>query len=187
MEILNAGNQGQASEDQLKAWMTSGLDGDAGAHGNLLHALVPLLRSFYSRRLRDSRADVEDLVQEVLIAVHTRRSTYDRDRPFTAWLYAIARYRLVDHLRRRRTVVPIDELDTILMAEGFESVVSAQMDVDRLLSGLSRKQAHAIRATHIDGHTVAETAESAGIGKSDVKVSVHRGVRALAARVRGFT
>lgn len=174
-----------ASEAQLKALMTGGLDGSASAHGALLHALVPLLRSFYSRRLRGRQDDIEDLVQEVLIAVHTRRATYDRDRPFTAWLYAIARYRLIDNLRRSKAAVPIEELDEILVAEGFESAVSAQMDVERLLSGLSAKQARVIRATHIEGYTVTEAAAGAGIGKSDVKVSVHRGIRALAARVRG--
>ena len=174
-----------ASEDQLKQWMTGGLDGDASAHGALLRALVPLLRTFYRRRLRDSESDVEDLVQEVLIAVHTRRASYDRDRPFTAWLYAIARYRLVDHLRRRKATVPLEDVNQILMAEGFVSAVSAQIDVDRLLSGLSRKQAYAIRATHIDGRSVAETADSAGIGKSDVKISVHRGFKAMSARIKG--
>lgn len=54
----------QASETQLKAMMTEGLDGNAAAHEALLRALVPLLSSFYRRRLRDAESDVEDLVQE---------------------------------------------------------------------------------------------------------------------------
>ena len=174
----------QASEAQLKAWMTDGLDGDAAAHAALLRALVPLLRSFYRRRLRNAEDDVEDLVQETLIAVHTRRASYDRDRPFTAWLYAIARYRMIDHLRRRRIQVPIEDVESILVTEGFEDATSARMDVDRLLSGLSSKQAHAIRDTHIQGLSVAEAASGAGIGESDVKVSVHRGLKALAAKIR---
>jgi RNA polymerase sigma-70 factor (ECF subfamily) len=172
------------SEVQLKAWMLDGLDGDAAAHGALLCALVPLLHSFYRRRLRGTEEDVEDLVQETLISVHTRRASYDRNRPFTAWLYAVARYRMVDHYRRRKLSVPINDVDEMLIGDGFEEAVSARMDVDYLLRTLSPKQARAIRDTHLDGKSVAEAAAGAGIGESDVKVSVHRGLKAMASRIR---
>src|SRR5579862_1946228 len=102
-------------EAQLKSWMLGGLDGDAAAHSALLHALVPLLHSFFRRRLDGPNEDVEDLVQETLIAVHTRRASYDRARPFTAWLYAVARYRMIDHCRRRRLTVPLEYVDDILV------------------------------------------------------------------------
>ena len=175
----------QASEEQLKAWMTRGLDGDAVAHEALLRALVPLLGAFYRRRLRGAQDEVEDLVQETLISVHTRRATYDRERPFTAWLYAIARHRMIDHFRRRRIAVPIEDVEAILVTEGFEGAVGARMDVNTLLATLSPKQARAIRDTHVEGLSVAEAAAGAGIGDSDIKVSVHRGIKALAARIRG--
>jgi RNA polymerase sigma factor (sigma-70 family) len=175
----------QESEQQLRAWMTQGLGGDAAAHAALLRALVPLLRTFFGRRMRDADADVEDLVQETLIAVHERRATYDRGRPFTAWLYAVARYRMIDHFRRRRAAVPLEDLEETLAVEGFEEATSARMDVDLLLAGLSPKQARAIRETRLEGLTSAESAQGAGIGESDVKISVHRGLKALAARIRG--
>jgi RNA polymerase sigma factor (sigma-70 family) len=174
----------QDREDQLRAWMSAGLEGDAAAHAALLRALVPLLRSYYGRRLRGAEADVEDLVQETLIAVHERRATYDRERPFTPWLYAVARYRLIDHCRRRRAV-PTADLEEVLIEEGFEEAEAARMDMERLLAGLPPKQARAIRDTHIEGLSVAEAARNAGLGESDVKVSVHRGLKALAARIRG--
>lgn len=174
-----------ASELQLKAWMCEGLDGDAAAHAALLRALVPLLRAFYRRRLRGAEDDVEDLVQETLISVHTRRISYDRTRPFTAWLYAIARHRMIDHFRRRKITVPIEDVESILVTEGFEDAASARLDVDRLLSTLPPKQARAIRETQVEGRSVAEAAEGAGIGVSDVKISVHRGLKALAARITG--
>src|ERR1700746_4119364 len=159
------------SEAQLKARMLGSLDGDAAAHAALLRALVPLLRSFYRRRLRGTEEDVEDLVQETLISVHTRRASYDRTRPFTAWLYAVARYRMIDHCRRRRLTVPLEYVDDILVAEGFEEALSAGMDVESLLSALSPKQARAIRDTHIEGKSISEAAVSAGIGESDVTIS----------------
>jgi RNA polymerase sigma-70 factor (ECF subfamily) len=82
-----------AAEAQLKALMLSGLAGDAAAYRALLAALGQLLRRYYARRLAD-RASAEDLVQETLIAVHTRRATYDPSMPLTPWLYAVARYKL---------------------------------------------------------------------------------------------
>lgn len=175
----------QPGETQLKQWMMDGLDGDAAAHAALLRALVPLLRAFYRRRLRGRDEDVEDLVQETLIAVHTRRASYDRDRPFAGWLYAVARHRMIDHLRKARASVPIEDVEEILIVEGFEEACAARMDVGRLLEGLSPKQARAIRDTHIDGLSIAEAAARAQIGESDVKISVHRGLKALAARIRG--
>lgn len=172
-------------EDELRAMMMSGLSGDARAHAALLRAIAPLLLSFYRRRCIQGASDIEDLVQETLIAVHERRATYDTTRPFTAWLFAIARYKMIDHFRRRRSVCDIADLDNILVEEGFEDAVSARMDVDRLLTMLPTKQADAIRRTRIDGHSVAEHADAAGIGESDVKISVHRGLKALSLRLRG--
>jgi RNA polymerase sigma-70 factor (ECF subfamily) len=179
------GVQGRASEDQLKALMVRGLDGDGTSQNALLTALVPLLRSFFGRRLRGAADDVEDLVQETLIAIHTRRASYDRDRPFTAWAYAVARYKMIDHFRRMRHHVPFEGLEEILVAEGFQEAASAQMDVNKLLGAIAPKQARAIRQTKIDGLSVAEAAESAGISEADVKVSVHRGLKAIAERLKG--
>jgi RNA polymerase sigma-70 factor (ECF subfamily) len=73
----------------------------------------------------------------------------------------------------------------LLVAEGFEDAFSASGDLDALLSTLSPKQARAIRDTQVEGKSVAEAAAAAGIGESDVKVSVHRGLKSLAARIRG--
>ena len=174
------------SERELKDLMTHGLEGSAAAHAALLSALVPLLRSYFRRRIRESGDDVEDLVQETLIAVHARRATYDRERMFTAWLFAIARYKLIDHFRRRQRECPVEVLEDMLIAEGVDAN-TAEWDVERLLDSLPAKQANAIRDTHVQGLSIAEAASQAGIGESDVKVSVHRGLKALAARIRGVS
>ena len=175
----------QTTEEHLRALMIDGLNGDAKAHEALLRLLVPLLRGFYRRRLRGADDDVEDMVQETLIAVHTRRATYVRERPFTAWLYAVARYKMIDHLRRVGRLRPIEDYDEWLTAADFEASSIARLDVDDLLQGLPDKQARAIRATRIEGLSVAEAASAEGIGESDVKVSVHRGLKALMGRVQG--
>ena len=173
----------RASEDQLRRWMASALDGDASAYTALLTALVPMLRAFFGNRLRGGSDDVEDLMQETMMAIHARRGTYDRDRPFAPWAYAVARYKLIDHFRRTRVTVPIDDLENILVSEGFETATAARLDVAKLLGGLPPKQAQAIRATRIEGLSISEAATRAEIGESDVKISVHRGLAALARRV----
>lgn len=175
----------RASEDELRAWMSSGLDGDAASHSALLTALVPLLRAFYARRMSDGGGNIEDLVQETMIAVHTRRATYDRNRAFSAWLFSIAQYKMIDHFRRVGRTCHFEDMQEMLAVEGFEDSSNARIDVDRLLDRLPPKQARAIRETRIDGLSTAEAAHGAGIGESDVKVSVHRGLKALAARIRG--
>lgn len=174
----------RADERQLRAWMIGGLDGVAADHACLLRALVPLLTAFYRRRMT-SADEVEDLVQDTLIAIHTRRATYDRNRAFTAWLFAVARYKMIDHFRRNRRTVPIEGLEDILVTEGFEASSNARIDVDDLLATLPPKQAQMIRATHLEGHSVADAAAASGYGVSDIKVSVHRGIKALSARIRG--
>ncbi|MEC3909040.1 sigma-70 family RNA polymerase sigma factor [Sphingobium sp. CR2-8] len=174
----------QQSEDQLKMWMVEGLDGDAAAYTALLRALVPVLRGFYRRRLGDAQ-DLEDLVQDTLIAIHTRRMSYDRERPFTAWLFAVARYKLIDRFRRMRQTMSMEGLEDILATDCFDDATNAQLDVDRLLSELPEKQSSLIRKTRIEGHSIAEVASDTELGESDVKVSVHRGLKALAARILG--
>ncbi len=174
----------RSSEDQLRSWMVAGLDGDAAAHSALLRALVPVLQSFYRRRMGDA-GDVEDLVQETLIAVHTRRDSYDRDRLFSPWLFSVARFKMIDHFRRYRPSVPIADVEAMLGIDGFEDASNAAIDVERLLRTLPAKQADALRHTRLEGYSTAEAAQAANIGESDVKVSVHRGLKALAARLKG--
>jgi RNA polymerase sigma factor (sigma-70 family) len=162
--------------------MQASLGGDAACHRKLLSALVPVLRRYYGRRTNDG-PDVEDLVQETLISVHTRRASYDPARPFGPWLFAVARYKLIDHYRRRKQTVPIEGLEEILGDDGFEDAVSARLDVESLLTALPLKQAAAIRATRIEGLSIADVARRDNISESDVKVSVHRGLKSLAKRL----
>ncbi|MBN8839832.1 MAG: sigma-70 family RNA polymerase sigma factor [Sphingomonadales bacterium] len=175
----------KANEDELRRLMINGLDGNAGDHAALLRQLVPVLRGFYRRQAHGAEDDIEDLVQETLIVVHTRRASYDRDRVFTAWLFAIARYKMIDHFRRVRRLQPIDGLENILTIDGFEDASGARLDVDDLLDTLPAKQARMIRATRIEGLSIADAAAAHGIGESDVKISVHRGLKSLMKRIQG--
>ena len=174
----------RSDEPQLRGLMLAGLEGDAAAHKALLTRLSSNLRAYFKThlaRIGEGPVDAEDLVQETLIALHTRRHTYDRSQPLTPWVYAIARYRLVDFLRRTRASardVAIGEAEHVL-ANDDPSAVESGLDLERLMAQLTPKARQAIRFVKLDGLSVSEAAARSGMSESAVKVSVHRGLRAL--------
>jgi RNA polymerase sigma-70 factor (ECF subfamily) len=174
----------QSDEAALRRLMLAGLEGDEASHKTLLMKLSAHLRAYFKGRLvRVGRgpADAEDLVQETVMALYTRRHTYDRSQLFTPWVYAIARYRLIDYLRRtKRSVmdVPVEEADKILAANDPEAVEST-LDLETLMAQVSPRVSQAIRYVKLDGLSVSETAARTGMSPSAVKVSVHRGLKAL--------
>jgi len=177
------------NEQELKSLMAAGLDGDGAAYRALLERLSLHLRSYYRGRLaRAGRgpSEAEDLLQEALLAIHTRRHTYDRAELFTPWLYAIARYKLIDHLRRTnasRGDVPIEDADALASYADHDGVESS-IDLGHLMARLPIKMQRAIQYVKLDGLSVAEAARRSGMTESAVKVSVHRGLKAMSAAIR---
>lgn len=177
-----------ANEAELRALMKAGLRGDAAAYRALLSRLSANLRAYYKGRLARigrSATEAEDLMQEALMAIHTRRHTYDPAEALTPWVYAIARYKLIDHLRRTRASLadlPLDDAEDIMAQDDHVGIESAY-DLTQLLSRLPDKMRRTIQLVKLDGLSVAETASQCGISESDVKVSVHRGLKALATSV----
>lgn len=177
------------NEQELKALMTAGLDGDTAAYRMLLERLSQHLRSYYRRRLsRVGRGgfEAEDLLQEALLAIHTRRHTYDRVELFTPWMHAIARYKLIDYLRRTnasRGDVPIEDAGELTSHADHDGVESS-IDLRRLMARLPVKMQQAIQYVKLDGLSVAEAASRSGMTESAVKVSIHRGLKALSAAIR---
>jgi len=163
--------------------MVRSLKGDGAAYAELLRKLQGHLRAYFARRIGRA-AEAEDLLQETLIAMHTRRETYDPSRPFTAWVYAIARYKLIDYFRRtkRRAEEPLDDPDTLFTSADAQAA-EAQLDVERLLHKLPEKTRRLIRDVKIEGLSTAEAAARHNISESAVKVGVHRGLKSLGARI----
>jgi RNA polymerase sigma-70 factor (ECF subfamily) len=175
-------------EQELRALMISGLDGDGSAHRALLERLSGHLRAYFKQRfarIGHGPSEAEDLVQEALIAIHTRRHTYDRSQLLTPWVYAIARYKFLDYLRRTKTTfrdIPIEDAEQVT-AHNDSVAVDSGLDLERLMAGLSSKARQAIQCVKLDGLSVREAAEKCGMSESAVKVSIHRGLRALAASI----
>ncbi|MGY2049117.1 sigma-70 family RNA polymerase sigma factor [Methylobacterium sp. JK268] len=177
-------------EAELRALLSAGLSGSAPDYRRFLERLGPHLRAYFKGKLDRSRraaTEAEDLVQETLLAVHTRRHTYDLGQPVTPWVYAIARYKLIDHLRRTRAAaadVPVEDAGE-LVASDDHAAVESSLDVERLLARLPAKMRQAIRSMKVEGLSAAEAAERSGMSEAAIKVSVHRGLKAMAALAGG--
>src|SRR5437879_13558633 len=126
---------------ELKALMPASQDGDAVAHRALLDRLSRRLRAYYKGKLAGigrGAIEAEDLVQEAVLAIHIKRHTYNPAEPLTPWVHAIARYKLIDFLRRSRASisdVPIEEADTIMAHDGNVDAESTY-DLNRLMHRL---------------------------------------------------
>lgn len=163
--------------------MLAALDGDSAAQGELLRTLSGYLRAYYARRIGDHAAEVEDLVQEALIAIHFKRHTYDRTRPFMRWAYAVARHKLVDHFRRTgsRAEAPLEAADT-LFANDEISARTARHDLGKLLAELPARHRTLLEDVKIVGLSVKEASAKAGISLAAGKVNIHRAMKTLAQR-----
>jgi RNA polymerase sigma-70 factor (ECF subfamily) len=179
-----------SNESLLQTLFVQGLGGDAAAYHDFLKALSGHLRAYFRRRLFQRPDDVEDLVQETLLAVHNQRHTYRSDQPLTAWIHAIARYKLFDLLRARATREdlndPLDD-EQLLFAESDTDAFEAKKDVDKLLADLPERQRLPIVHVKLEGLSVAQTAQKTGMSESAIKVGIHRGLKALAEKMRGST
>ena len=177
----------QLIEERLRSLMLQSLAGDAAAYRMFLDELTARLRSYLRRRLGGLPDEVEDLLQELLLAVHNKRHTYDPKQPLTAWVQAIARYKVVDLMRRRSRGDLLTDLldeDDQVFATTANDAAEAQNDVAKLLRGLPDRQRLPILYVKIEGASVTDTAVRTGMSESAVKVGIHRGLKALAERIR---
>lgn len=177
-----------ASEIRLRDLLIRGMAGNNSAYQQFLKELSAHLRAFLRRRLSRLPDEVEDLVQETLLAIHNQRHTYDAGQPLTAWVHAIARYKLVDLLRRRagRDALndPMDE-ELSVFGHSDTEAADARRDLAKLLACLPDGQRLPIMHMKLEGLSVVEAARLTGMSESAVKVGVHRGLKALAALIRG--
>jgi RNA polymerase sigma-70 factor (ECF subfamily) len=184
----NPDGKAASPEQQWAAWMRAGLGGDAVAYRRLLEAIVPRLRKFAGgglSRAAIGNADAEDVVQEILLAIHLKRQTWMSDQPFLPWLNAIARHKLIDVLRRRgrRGEVAIEGLIEILPDETTAPETS-HSELTRLVGRLDGKQQSVVSAIALDGDSIRDTASKLDMSEGAVRVTFHRGLKKLATLFR---
>ena len=164
------------SHDEWGALMVAAQAGHGGAYQRLLTEIADWLRQYFQRRL--PHGDVDDAVQETLLAVHRRRHTYDSHYPLGVWLAAIAKHKWIDQLRSigRR---PTEELPEELAVGDHESSITSASVLTRLLGKLRPAQAQVIMLVKVQGYSIEEASRETGQSSSAVKMNIHRGLARL--------
>jgi len=166
--------------------MKQSLAGDQHAYTTLLQETSRLLQPYLAKRLGFTN-EVDDLMQEVLISLHKARHTYDGNRPYKPWIYAIARFRLQDYLRAHyadqlHRADDFFELEEILQIDVTESPFSYE-SISGEVQKLPEKQATILRMMHQEGYTAKEVAAKINMTESAVKVAAHRAYKILRQRL----
>lgn len=172
----------ESEEVELAVLLRAAVGGDEKAYAAFLTRVAARVRVFARRRITQGGVDPEDIVQETLLAIHTKRHTWIADAPVLPWVNAITRHKLVDAFRRqgRRMEVDLDDhADTLAQTEA-ETMISR--DVGRALEALAPGQRAVVSAISVEGHSIAETAMKLGMNETAVRVALHRGLKAIAKR-----
>ncbi len=159
------------------AMMAAAQRGEVAPYRRLLSELRPWLLRYFARRLPPS--SVEDAVQDTLVAIHTKRHTWQPDRPFGPWLAGIARYKWIDRLRAASRHAA-DELPETLSTPDHEAAVTSATALRGLMATLKPAQAEVIRLVKLDGLSIEDAAARTGQSPALVKVNIHRGLARLA-------
>jgi RNA polymerase sigma-70 factor (ECF subfamily) len=167
--------------DALEDLMRAANRGDTVAYHRVLTAVTPLLRKVVQARGSGlGREGCEDVLQDVLLAIHRKRHTWKEDQPLRPWLYAIARHKVVDAFRARgsRVEVPIDDFN-----EGLPAVAGPDptvgRDMEKVLNALDPREADIVRAFGLKGETTAETAARLNMSEGAVRVALHRALKSV--------
>ena len=169
-------------DTELAGLLTAAIAGEERAYAEFLRRVAALVRGYVVRRAVGGRPDPEDVVQETLLAIHLKRHTWQADRPVLPWVFAIARFKLIDGLRRRgqRIEIDIDDIADTLAAP--EPDTASAREIGKALDTLAPGQRSVVSAISVDGRSIAETATTLGMSESAVRVALHRGLAAIAKR-----
>jgi len=175
-------------EDEWTGLMRSGMAGDNAAYHRLLKAITPVLRAASRRgltRAGQSPDQAEDIVQDILLAVHLKRHTWDVNAPFAPWLFAIARNKLIDALRRRgkRVFVNIDDFAETLPEQPKAETASAA-EVTAQLNTLPQRQREVLQSIAVESASIKDTARKFSMSEGAVRVALHRALSSLTAKLR---
>src|SRR5271155_3121960 len=174
--------------DPWSQMVRASIAGDEGAYRRLLEDISRSVRAMARAafaRARVGDADIEDAVQETLLAIHLKRHTWDPGQPLAPWVYAIARHKVVDALRRRgrRRAEPLEDFEEFLAAPEAEDP-HALSDARKLLETLAPRQRDIVTSISLDGQSISATAKRLSMSEVAVRVALHRALKSLGAAWR---
>ena len=162
--------------DEWQQLMQAAQNGSEASYGELLTDVAEALRIYFKKRIHNE-TEIEDLVQEVLLGLHKARHTFDPKQPFAAWMYSIARYKMIDYFRKHKKQadwIPLEDLGDDHFASEMTNSEQAEQVLKEALQQLPEKQRLAFISLKLDGHSIKETAEKYNVTESAIKVSAHR-------------
>ncbi|WP_353645228.1 sigma-70 family RNA polymerase sigma factor [Mesorhizobium sp. WSM2239] len=171
-----------SEESELARLMRAAIAGDERAYGEFLQRAACRVRGFARRKVAGGGIDPEDIVQETLLAIHMKRHTWRDDAPVMPWLYAIARYKLIDAFRRRGRRAEVEMGEILESFAEPEAETVSDREIGRALETLAPGQRSVVAAISVDGRSISETAKNLGMSETAVRVSLHRGLAAIARR-----
>ena len=167
--------------DEWERLLLAANAGDSAAYARFLQAVTPVVRGVVRARSGSlGHATCEDVVQEVLLAIHLKRHTWDPAAPVRPWLYAIARYKVVDAFRARgrRIDLPIEDFaDTLAADAGADPTEAA--DMAKMIGMLDSRSAQIVRKIGLEGASFGETGQGLGMTEGAVRVALHRALKQL--------
>lgn len=177
----------QDNEAEWAALLRAANRGDARAYARFLREVAPVLRGIVRARGRALPTHIhEDIVQEILLALHRKRQTWDADRPLRPWIFAIARHKVADAFRARLAEVHLDiaDLAEALAAEPGPDPTAAR-DTQRLLGRLDPRSAEVVRRIGLEGEDAGTAGRRLGLSEGAVRVALHRAMKRLSALAQG--
>lgn len=187
-----AQHRGEAALDRDDIWddlMRRANAGDGAAFRQLLTEVAPPLRRMIRARGRHLPPDQhEDVLQEVLLAIHLKRGTWDGTAPIRPWLYAVARYKVVDAFRKRgqRLHLALEDVADVLAADPGTAPLAAR-DAERMLGMIDARSAALVRAVRLEGRTTEDAAAGLGVSPGTARVALHRAMKRLADLAKRMT
>lgn len=183
--------QSERKSDREARWlmlMNASISGDAESYRRLLEEVSPVIRAAAlqaCRRYSTFSSDIEDIVQETLLAVHLKRHTWRTGEAVGAWVEAIARNKLIDSLRRRnrRAEIDIDTLPAEIPEEASGEIANRR-DVSLLLAKLSQRDQQIIHLVSIEGRSMREAGMQLNMSEGATRVALHRALKRLAEQIR---
>jgi RNA polymerase sigma factor (sigma-70 family) len=177
----------ERARGDLEALLVDANAGDARAFARFLTEVLPLVRKVVHAKGRGLPADQhEDVVQEVLLAIHLKRQTWDPATPLRPWLYAVTRYKVVDAFRRKGRAIhlPVEDFADII-EDDTQVIPHGDGDAHAILAQIDQRSAAIVRAIGIDGERPSDVGVRMSMSEGAVRVAFHRAVRKLAALARG--